>query len=74
MELARRFGLKESLIVPGSIEGSSLTAKRSHNLWLSVHKLSTDLGREIPSFSTGLEGLYTQFQRGYPQIIRGYQQ
>ena len=74
LEVARRFGLPDSLISPLSVEKSSLTAKRSHNLWLSVHKLSTDLGREIPSFSTGLDGFYTQFQQGYPQKIRSYQQ
>lgn len=74
VEVARKFGLRENLIVPQSVETSGLTAKRSHNLWLSIHKLSTDLGREIPAFSTGLDGFYTQFQQGYPQKIRGYQQ
>ena len=74
VEVARRFGLRESLIAPQSVESSSLTAKRSHNLWLSVHKLSTALGHEIPNFSTGLDGFYTQFQQGYPQNIRSYQQ
>lgn len=74
VEVARRFGLRESLISPQSVERSGLTAKRSHNLWLSVHKLSTDLGRPLPDFSTGLDGFYTQFQQGYPQKIRGYQQ
>ena len=74
VEVARRFGLRASLIEPQSVERSSLTARRSHNLWLSVHKLSTALGGEIPSFSTGLDGFYTQFQQGYPQKIRSYQQ
>jgi dTDP-4-dehydrorhamnose reductase len=74
VEVARKFGLRENLISPQSVEMSSLTAKRSHNLWLSIHKLSTDLGRAIPEFSTGLDGFYTQFQQGYPQKIRGYQQ
>jgi dTDP-4-dehydrorhamnose reductase len=74
VEVARKFGLRESLIAPQSVERSGLTAKRSHNLWLSVHKLSTDLGRPLPEFSTGLDGFYTQFQQGYPQKIRGYQQ
>jgi dTDP-4-dehydrorhamnose reductase len=73
VEIARRFGLEENLISPRSVEGSGLTARRSHNLWLSTHKLSTDLGREIPLFSTGLEEFYTQFQQGYPQKIRSYQ-
>jgi dTDP-4-dehydrorhamnose reductase len=74
VEVARKFGLRESLIEPQSVERSSLTAKRSHNLWLSIHKLSTDLGHAVPDFSTGLDGFYTQFQQGYPQKIRSYQQ
>jgi len=74
VEVARKFGLRESLIAPQSVESSSLTARRSHNLWLSIHKLSTDLDHEIPEFSTGLDGFYTQFQQGYPQKIRSYQQ
>ena len=73
VEIARRFGLSEDLISPESVERAGLTAKRSHNLWLSTHKLSTDLRREIPSFSTGLAEFYTQFQDGYPQKIRSYQ-
>jgi dTDP-4-dehydrorhamnose reductase len=73
VEVARTFGLKENLISPQSVLSSDLIAKRSHNLWLSTHKLSTDLGHEIPRFSTGLDGFYTQFQQSYPQKIRGYQ-
>jgi len=74
VEVARTFGLDENLISPQSVEASSLTAKRSHNLWLSTHKLSTDLRHEVPTFSTGLAEFYTQFQQGYPQKIRSYQQ
>jgi dTDP-4-dehydrorhamnose reductase len=74
VEVARKFELRESLIEPQSVERSSLTAKRSHNLWLSIHKLSTDLGHAVTDFSTGLDGFYTQFQQGYPQKIRSYQQ
>ena len=73
VEIARRFGLNESLISPRSVQGSGLTARRSPNLWLATHKLSTDLGREIPTFSTGLDEFYTQLQQGYPQKIRSYQ-
>jgi dTDP-4-dehydrorhamnose reductase len=74
LEVARRFRLQQNLILPLSVEDSDLAARRSHNLCLSVHKLSTDLGCEIPAFSTGLDGFYTQFQQGYPQKIRSYQQ
>jgi len=73
VEIARIFGLREGLISPKSVLSSSLTARRSHNLWLSVHKLSTDLGHFLPEFSTGLDQFYTQLQQGYPQKIRGYQ-
>ena len=74
VEIARKFGLKESLISPQSVDKSSLTARRSHNLWLSTHKLSTDLGVTLPDFSTGLDEFYTQYQQGYPQKISSYQQ
>ena len=74
VEIARKFGLEEKLISPRSVEGSGLSARRAHNLWLSTHKLSTDLGRETPQFSTSLSEFYTQYQQGYPQKIRSYQQ
>ena len=72
VEIARKFRLPESEISPKSILSSSLTARRSHNLWLSTRKLSTDLGRPLPNFSTGLNEFYTQYQQGYPQKIRSY--
>jgi len=74
VQIARQFGFDESLIQPISIAASGLKAKRSNNLRLSVHKLSTDLGIEIPTVSTGIEKFYTQAQQGYPQKMRGYQQ
>ena len=74
IEIARKFGLRESQIDPNSVLSSELTARRAHNLWLSTHKLSTDLGYELPRFSTGLEEFYTQYQQGYPQRIRSYLQ
>jgi dTDP-4-dehydrorhamnose reductase len=72
VEIARKFSMKEGEISPKSILASNLTARRSHNLWLSVNKLSTDLGVSLPEFSTGLDEFYTQYQQGYPQKIRGY--
>jgi dTDP-4-dehydrorhamnose reductase len=74
VEIARKFGLRESEISPKSILSSSLIARRSHNLSLSTHRLSTDLGQSLPQFSTGLDEFYTQYQQGYPQKIQGYQQ
>jgi dTDP-4-dehydrorhamnose reductase len=74
VEIARKFGLREGLISPQSVDNSKLPTPRSHNLWLSTHKLSTDLHQNLPDFSTGLDGFYTQYQQGYPQKIRSYQQ
>ncbi len=74
VEIARKFGFNESQISPQSVDKSSLNARRSHNLRLSTHKLSTDLGVSLPGFSTGLDEFYTQYQQGYPQKIRSYAQ
>jgi len=74
VEIARKFGLKESEISPKSILASGLTARRSHNLALSTNKLSTDLGEPLPEFSPGLDEFYAQYQQGYPQKLRSYQQ
>lgn len=73
VELARKFGLNESEILPKSVRSSSLTARRSHNLALSTHKLSTDLGVSLPEFSTGMGEFFAQYQHGFPQKIKSYQ-
>ena len=72
--IANQFGFDAGLIQPISVSDAGLTAKRSQNLRLSINKLSTALGREIPDFSTGLAKFYTQYQQGYPQKMRSYQQ
>ena len=74
VKIARQFGFDEELVIPISVDESGLKARRSRNLRLSVHKLSTDLGLEIPDVSTGIEKFYTQYTQGYPQKIRSYQQ
>ncbi len=73
VEVARKFHLREGDITPKSVTFSGLVAKRSNNLWLSTRKLSTDLGEDLPNFSTGLNEFYTQHEQGYPQKIRSYQ-
>jgi len=72
VEIARKFSLQASGISPKSINTSSLNARRSNNLCLSINKISTDLGEALPEFPTGLDEFYTQFQQGYPQKIRSY--
>ncbi|MBT7188684.1 MAG: SDR family oxidoreductase [Anaerolineae bacterium] len=72
--IAHQFGFDAGLINPISVSDAGLTAKRSQNLRLSINKLSTALGREIPDFSTGLAKFYTQYKQDYPQKLRSYQQ
>ncbi len=74
IEIAHKFGLKASLISPQSVERAGLQATRAHNLWLSTHKVSTELGLEFPDFSTGLSAFHAQYQQGYPQKLRSFQQ
>jgi len=74
VEIARKFNLREGDITPKSVNFSGLVAKRSNNLRLSTRKLSTALGEDLPNFSTGLDEFYTQYEQGYPQKIRSYQQ
>lgn len=74
VRIAKQFGFDPALVIPKSVEESGLKARRSHNLRLSVHKLSTALGRDIPGVSTGIEQFYAQAQQGYPQKMRSYQQ
>jgi dTDP-4-dehydrorhamnose reductase len=70
VRIARQFGFDPELVIPKSVEVSGLKARRSHNLRLSVHKISTDLGASVPGLSTGLGRFYTQHQQGYPQFLR----
>jgi dTDP-4-dehydrorhamnose reductase len=74
VEIARKFGLRESEISPKSILSYNLTSRRSNNLSLSTHRLSTDLGEALPDFSTGLTEFFAQYAQGYPQKIRSYTQ
>ena len=70
VEVARKFGLDENLISPVSIITGGLKAVRSPNLTLRVDKLTQALGESIPKLSTGLDGFYTLYQQGYPQMLR----
>ena len=70
LQIARQFGLDESLIAPKSVEDAGLKAARSPNLTLKMDKLIHDLGESPPSLSTGIEQFYTLYQQGYPQKLR----
>lgn len=71
LKIARKFGLDERLIKPSSVNDAGLKTMRSLNLTLSTNKLTQALGTPLPNISTGLDNLYTLYQQGYPQFIRG---
>jgi dTDP-4-dehydrorhamnose reductase len=71
VRLARRFDLNEGLITPVSVEAAGLEAARSPRLTLRSDKLARALGEPTPDLSTGLDGLYTLYQQGYPQYLKG---
>ena len=70
VRIANRFGLDAGLIAPVSVEAGGLAAARSPNLRMNTNKLSTDLGEDLPRFSTMLERFYTLYQEGYPQRVK----
>ena len=71
VNIARRFGLDESLIDAVSVLDGGLVAKRSPNLTLRVGKLETALGHALPGQAEGIEQLYRLFEEGYPERLRG---
>lgn len=71
VRLARQFGLDERLITAVSVEKAGLKATRSPRLTLRIDRLVQALGEPTPDCSTGLLGLYTLYQQGYPQYLRG---
>jgi dTDP-4-dehydrorhamnose reductase len=69
LRLAHRFNLDGTLIKPTSVTQSGLKASRSPNLTLRSDKLAQALGEPLPRQSTGLDGLFTLYQQGYPQML-----
>jgi len=72
IQVARRFGFDEQLVIPTSVQDSGLKAARSPDLRLRTEKLEAALGEPLPNISTGLEKFYKQYQQGYPQQIRRF--
>lgn len=70
VRIAARFGLDAGLIAPVSVAEGGLAAARSPNLTMVTHKLSTDLGEQLPTFSPMLERFWTLYQQDYPQALR----
>lgn len=70
VRIADRFGLNADLIAPVSVSEGGLAAARSPNLTMNTHKLSTDLGEALPTFSPMLERFWTLYQQDYPQVLR----
>ena len=69
-QVARLFGLDESLIQPATVQQAGLKAARSPMLTLKNDKLVRLLGHPVPRISTGLDHFYALYQQGYPQFLR----
>ncbi len=70
VQIAERFGLQSDLIAPVSVSAGGLAAARSPDLTMDTHKLSTDLGERLPTFSLMLDRFWTLYQQDYPQVLR----
>ncbi|MCL4559657.1 MAG: SDR family oxidoreductase [Chloroflexi bacterium] len=71
VEIARRFGLDETLISPASVADSGLKAARAADLALCVDKLTQALGAPMPDQNQGLDRFYTEYQNGWKKTIEG---
>lgn len=70
IRLANKFGLKDHLITPISINDSNLQAKRSPKLNLKINKLKKALGHSLPDIQEGIDLLYDQYKKGYRENIK----
>lgn len=70
VNLARRFGLDESLIMPTSVHDSGLAARRSPNLTLRVDKLEAALGRTMPGQAEEMDAFAKLWETGRPQQLK----
>jgi hypothetical protein len=59
------------LIAPISVNDFGLSAARSPDLRMVVHRLSTALGEPLPALSPMIERFWRLYQQGYPQELFG---
>lgn len=68
--LAETCQLDGNLLSPVSVNDFGLKVVRGNNLSLNIGKLTADLHKVVPGFSTGLKQFATLYQQGYPQDLR----
>ena len=71
--LAQRFGFDETLMQAARADELPYVAARAPQLTVDTSKLAKALGRPLPDVEAGLDGLYQQYQAGYPQQLRAMQ-
>ncbi len=69
-QLARVFGLDETLIQPCSWREGGLKAARSPNLSLQSDLLACALGEKLPDVESGLKRFHRLYQEGFPGRLR----
>lgn len=70
MNLARSFDLDPAGIQRSSISTADLRAERPRDTSLQTHKITRDLGRQMPSVSSGIERLRVQRDLGFRDRLR----
>ena len=68
--IARKFGFETNLITSALVSEAGLKAARSPNLTLSIAKLATSFGHDLPAFEPGLQKFYDQYRHGFPQLLK----
>lgn len=72
VNVARRFGLDETLITPVQTAQGNLLTRRSLNLSVNTAKLESALGHELPGVSEGIDRLFNDYQKGLRQQLATY--
>jgi len=70
VRLAVRFGLNEKLIARAKFTSTADVAARGGRMELSVAKLKSELGIELPGVDDSLTAFYGLFRGGYPAKMR----
>jgi dTDP-4-dehydrorhamnose reductase len=75
-EFARRvaveFGCNPNQVVPTSVNGAGLQAKRARDMSMNTEKISAALGRPMPNIESGLRRFRELRDTGYPQRLKSY--
>ncbi len=70
VKLAKKLGLKESLVKPVSIEKFPFKAKRGKNLSLNSEKIQNKINYQLPDMEYSIDQFYRDYKSGLPLKIK----